>query len=263
MIKIKNTRLLLILLGCMLISCDSEKKIVYMQDAAKQAAEQFSINQGIVVQPKDVLSIVVSSREPALAIPYNLPLHSYQAGSTQESSSYSQRLLGYMVDMDGNIDFPQIGELKVAGKTREQVSEMIRKILRDGIIEDATVNTEFMNFRISVMGEVQNPGIFDLKDDRITLLEALSRAGDLTIYGRRDNVLVRREQNGNVNYYQVDLLSVDFTRSPAFYLQQNDVVYVSPNKHRSEQSNINENRSLSVWIALASFLTSMAILIFR
>jgi len=235
-----------------------------MQDAVDMATEEIAIYKGIVVQPKDVLSIVVSSANPELALSFNLPLHAYQAGSSSSYSSYSTRLLGYHVDMDGNIDFPVLGKLKVAGLTREQLSEMVKdRLIRNGMISDPSVNTDFMNFKISVLGEVRFPGTFTLTDDRINILEALSRAGDLTIYARRDNVLVRRETNGLVSYHRVDLRSTEIIRSPAFYLQQNDIVYVVPNDTIAQQTGINQNRSMGVLISLGSLLLSLAVIIFK
>ena len=263
-IRVKISRNLFILLCGILVSCNASKKIVYMQDAENGASDTIVVNQGIVIQPKDILTIVVSSKDPELSMAYNLPLMSYQAGSTSSASSYSQRLLGYLVDMDGNIDFPIFGKLKAAGLTREQFSKMIKqRFIQENIIKDAVVTTEFMNFKISVLGEVRNPGTFSLGDDKITILEALGRAGDMTIYGRRDNVLVTREQNGIVHHYRIDLRSNNIFHSPAFYLQQNDVVYVEPNKAWAARSGINENRSVSVAISLASLLTTLAVLIFK
>ncbi len=255
----------IILLCLVLVSCHSEKKVVYMQDVANGATEKVGINAGIVVQPKDMLAIVVSSQNPELAMAFNLPLLTFQAGSTQSASSYSQRLLGYLVDLEGNIDFPILGKLKVAGLTRDQLSEMIKqKLIRENLIKDPIVTTEFVNFKISVLGEVRNPGMFVIENDRITILEALGRAGDLTIYGKRNDILVHREKDGIVSSYRVDLRSEEaLLRSPVYYLQQNDVVYVEPNKTRAGQSRINENRSMGMWISLASLLTSMAVLFFK
>ena len=253
-----------IMLCCALVSCKTSKKVVYMQDAAHQAIETIGVNNGIVVQPKDILNIIVASKNPELAMSFNLPTYSYQAGSSRESYSYSQRTLGYLVDLEGSIVFPVLGTLKVSGLTREQVSEMIKqKLVQENLIKDAIVNTEFMNFKISVLGEVRSPGTFNISDDKITLLEALGRAGDLTIYGKRDNVLVRREKDGVVTFYRVDLRTDALLRSPVYYLQQDDVVYVAPNNVQAAQAKINTNRNLSVWVSLASFITSLVILIIK
>jgi len=261
---LKMNRILPILLCCVLFSCNTSKKVVYMQDVLNNTTDTV-VNRGIVIQPKDILSIVVTCIIPDLAISLNLPLYSYQAGSTTAATNYSSRMLGYLVDMDGCVDFPVLGRLKVAGLTREQLSEMIKqKIIENGLIKEPIVNVEFMNFKISVLGEVRNPGTFNMADDKITILEAIGRAGDLTIYGKRDNVLVqRREQNDVIMYYRVDLRSADLVHSPAFFLRQNDVVYVSPNNTVAANSRINQNRTLGVSINLASFLTNIVLLIYN
>ena len=262
-VKLKMNRVFVFLVCCALFSCKAHEKIVYLQNASDQMAVEMVVNHGIKIQPKDILSIVISSKDPVLAIAYNLPLHSYQAGSSLAASSYSQRLLGYLVDSDGYIDFPALGKLKVSGLSREQLSEQIKqKLIDDEIIKDAVVTTEFMNFKISVLGEVRNPGMFSLQDDKITLYEAIARAGDMTIYGQRENVLVmRRDSSDVVKFHRVDLRSVLLPDSPVFYLQQNDVVYVSPNEIVAERSRINENRTLGVGITFASFLTNLVLLI--
>ena len=234
-----------------------------MQDATIGARQEMGAYAGAVIQPKDILSIVVSSRLPELAEGVNLPLQQYYAGSTETTSGYSQRQLGYHVDMEGYIDFPTLGKLMVAGMTRERLSNMIKQRLQEDLIRDAIVTVDLMNFKISVLGEVRSPGTFNVTDDRITLLDALGRAGDLTIYGRRDNILVRRETGGVATFYRVDLRTEALLTSPVYYLQQNDVVYVEPNSTVAARSRINENRTVNVWISVASLLTTVAILIVK
>lgn len=245
-------------------SCSTYKKINYLQDVVPDKAERIAINKGILIQPKDMISIVVSSRNPELALMFNLPVISYQAGSEVVSGQGTQRLLGYVVDNDGNIDFPVLGLIKAAGMTRWELANEIKSmIIAQNYIKDPVVTVEFMNFKISVMGEVTAPGTYTIEGDKITLLQALSLAKDLTIFGRRDNVSVIREQDGERVIYQVDLRSVSLFESPAYYLQQNDIVYVEPNKVRAGQSTINENnvKSVSLWVSVGSFLTSLAVLI--
>ena len=255
-------RILVLLLCSVLVSCKTSEKVVYLQDVKDGQNVEMSVYQGIVIQPKDILSIVVSSRNPELVVSFNKPFVSYQAGSSSASSYSSYRVLGYLVDTEGDIEYPLLGKLRVTGMTREQVSAMIQqRLVAEGFVNDAIVTTEIMNFKISVLGEVRSPGRFDLQDDRITILEALGRAGDLTIYGRRDNVLVTREQNGVIHSYRVDLRSSALIHSPVFYLQQNDVVYVSPNNTVAANSRINQNRTLGVSISLASFLTNLTLLV--
>jgi polysaccharide export outer membrane protein len=234
-----------------------------LQDSVDGVAVKTEPNLGIVIQPKDMLSIVVSSKTPELAVPFNLPLASYQAGSGSGSGSGSQRLLGYMVDNDGKIDFPTLGKLMISGLTRWQLSDMIKqRLIDDGQLKDPIITIEFMNFSVSVIGEVKSPGNYNITGDRLTLFEAISMAGDLTIHGKRDNVSIIREKNNKQTTYNVDLRSKKVYNSPVYYLQQNDIVYVEPNKVRAGQSTINENnfKSISLWISLASFITTLTVL---
>ena len=253
--------ILLALLVASAASCSTYKKINYIQDAQLDTALTMIANQGILIQPMDMISIVVSSRDPELARIYNLPVVTYQAGSESSVSNFNQRLIGYSVDNDGNIQFPELGTIHVAGLNRWQLAELIREKL-SSLVKDAVVTVQFMNFKISVTGEVTSPGVFDISGDKITIFEAISLARNLTIYGRRDGVYVIREQNGSRTIYQVDLRTVDMFNSPAYYLQQNDVVYVEPNKVRAGQSTINENnlKSVSLWVSIGSFLSTLATL---
>jgi len=247
----------------LLFSCNTSKKIVYLQDSFDGVSEKAEPNLGIVIQPKDMLSIVVSSKTPELAAPFNLPLASYQAGSEITSSGGNSRLLGYVVDNDGNIDFPTLGKLEVTGLTRWQLSDMIKqKLISDGQLKDPIITIEFMNFRVSVIGEVSSPGTYNVAGDRVTLFEALSLAGDLTIHGKRDNVSIIREKNNERTIHKVDLRTKNLFNSPVYYLQQNDIVYVEPNKVKAGQSTINENnfKSVSLWMSMASFLITLTLL---
>jgi polysaccharide export outer membrane protein len=206
---------------------------------------------------------VVSSKEPELALPFNLPLVSYQG--IGESAMGQQRLLSYTVNKDGDIDFPVLGKLHIEGKTRNQLEQFVKeKIIAEGYIKDPVVTVQFMNFRITVNGEVSRPGAYDIKSDHITLFEALSMAGDLTIYGKRDNVKVVREKNGERTVYQIDLRTASIFDSPVYYLQQNDIVYITPNKYRSNQTNnAGQAQQIGFWVSIASFLMSVAVLVFK
>ena len=263
----------LVMLGAVLwlSSCATVKDIAYFQNKVVDHPEQIDKQAGIVIQPKDQISIVVSSRNPELVAMFNLPMVTYQAGASTTSSSSSQRLLGYIVDNDGQIDFPVLGVLKVAGLTRWELAEMIKKELLDQkLLSDAVVTVQFMNFKVSAIGEVNNPGTFVIDGDRLTLLQAISMAGDLTIYGERNNVSVIRERNGERVIYEVSLCDVDLFKSPAYHLQQNDVIYVQPNRHKSRQSTVDSKNQWLTGIAMSggSMLLSIAsiistVLVFR
>lgn len=268
--KILKRCLLLAACAALLSSCATPKEVVYFQDlqqtdgtlAAVQAKE-------IRVRPDDKISIIVNSRDPQLTDLFNLPYVSRQLGQTLRSvtSTYgqSQGVSGYTVDSEGNIDFPVLGKIHVEGMTREEIGRYIKdELVGQDLVKDPVVTVEFMNLTVSVMGEVAKPGRYAIERDRITILDALSMAGDLTIYGRRDAVMVQRMEGDTLQVYQLNLVSgQDVYNSPAFYLQQNDLVYVAPNDVKVRESTVNGNniRSTSFWISLGSMLTSVAVLI--
>ena len=258
-------KILFILSAVLLLSsCATVKDIAYFQNKNVDHPEKIDKHAGIVIQPKDQLSIVVSSRNPELVAMFNLPVVSYQAGSEFNTVSAQQRLMGYVVDNDGQIDFPVLGVLNVAGLTRWELSELIKKELLDKqYLSDAVVTVEFMNFKVSVMGEVGAPGTYAIQGDKVTILQALSMAKDLTIYGERQNVSVIRERDGVRTIYEINLCNVDLFKSPAYYLQQNDIVYVQPNKYKKRQSTVDSKGQWVATIALSgsSVLVSLASII--
>lgn len=248
----------------MFASCGSVKDIAYFQNKIVNEPEAIDKHAGIVIQPKDMLSIVVSSRNPELVAMFNLPVVSYQAGSEIVSSGYNQRLMGYVVDNDGMIDFPVLGPINVSGLTRWELSELIKsKLLDGGLLSDAVVTVEFMNFKVSVIGEVNNPGTFTIEGDKVTVLQAISLARDLTIFGERENVTVIRERDGQRTMYEINLCDVSMFQSPAYYLQQNDVVYVQPSTVKARQSTTDDKalRMTSIFVSSGSLLVSVATLI--
>ena len=234
----------------MLSSCATVKDIAYFQNKLVDQPEKIDKHAGIVIQPKDQLSIVVSSRNPELVAMFNLGMVQYQQGS-EITSGAGQKLLGYVVDNDGQIDFPVLGVLEVAGLTRWELSEKIKnQLIEKQYLTDAVVTVEFMNFKVSVLGEVGAPGTYAIQGDKVTVLQAISMAKDLTIYGERTNVSIIRERNGERVIYEIDLCNVDLFNSPAYYLQQNDIVYVQPNKYKSRQSTVD---SKGQWVTSLAF----------
>lgn len=257
--KIWNYMLMCVVVLC--TSCASSKKVVYLQDVVPLKQQDIEQKYEVYVHNDDLLAIILNSKNPELALPFNMPMVSYQLGSGSTGSG-GQRMLGYLVDSNGDIDFPILGKLHVAGLTRMQLTEMIKqRLIDEDLIKDPIVTVQFLNYKVSVMGEVNAPGSFNISGDRITLLEALSMAGDLTIYGRRDRVAVIREKDGKRTILMHDLRSSDIFNSPCYYLQQNDIVYVEPNKAKAEQTDINQNKSLGVWFGAISALVSIASLI--
>ena len=262
--NLRHAVLSLIAGAFMLSSCATVKDIAYFQNKVVNQPEKIDKHAGIVIQPKDMLSIVVSSRNPELVTMFNLPVVSYQAGSETVSGGAAQRLLGYVVDNQGQIDFPVLGPINVAGLTRWELSELIKnRLIKDGLLTDAVVTVEFMNFKVSVLGEVNAPGTYSIEGDKVTVLQAISLARDLTIFGLRENVSVIRERDGERTIYQINLCDVDLFKSPAYYLQQNDIIYVEPNQEKSRQSTTDDKtlRMTSILVSGGSLLVSIAALI--
>lgn len=258
---------LIIAVAILLASCSSQEKIVYMQDLPEETTiTEITNYNGIKVQPGDQINIKVTCKEPQLAQLFNLVEANTRLGQQYSNYNSNSYVSPYTVNNDGDIDFPYLGDVHVAGMTREEIARHIKELLiDDDLIKDPIVTVEFINLHFSVIGEVASPGAYSIQNDRLDLFEALALAGDLTIYGQRDRVFLIREEDGQRQTYRLDLRSKDVLESPAYYLQQNDVIYVEPNKVRASQSTVNENnwRSVSLWLSMASVLTSICILIFR
>lgn len=255
-------------LGAIFASCTPVKKISYFQDLQPGAATVVATPSQITIKPEDKISIVVNSKDPMLSDLFNLPIVSHRVGTgTNSSVSASQQISSYTVDQEGNVDFPVLGAIHVEGMSREQIASHIKKELIDRqLVNDPVVTVEFMNLSVSVIGEVSRPGRYAIDRDKFTVLNALSMAGDLTIWGQRDKVFVMREKDGQQMSYRLDLCSAQqLYSSEGYYLQQDDIVYVEPNSMRSRQSTVNGNnlRSTSFWLSLASLLTTITVLIVK
>lgn len=230
-------------------SCGSRKEIVYFQNQEQLIT---SFEQYIPkIQPTDQLAIVISAADVAAVAPFN-QMSSIQ--TTANSSTISPYSPTYTVDENGNISLPMVGNVKLAGLTRSQAIETIKNKVSKYVVNPG-VNVNFVNFRISVLGEVTRPGSFIVPTERITLLDALGMAGDMTIKGKRENVTVIRESNGVKERYNVDLTSESALNSPVYYLAQNDVVYVEPNSAQVSASKFTPNYSL--WISMAGVIISV------
>lgn len=250
----------------LLTSCGMPKNIVYFQDLETEKVLEIDYNNGIVAKPNDELSIVVTCQNPELAAIFNLPLVTTMAGRGT-SQAYNQQVATYTVDKDGYINFPILGLIKVGGLARTEISEKIKNdLIAKKLLDDPVVSVSFVNVFYSVTGEVAKPGRFALDRDRMTVLDALANAGDLTIYGDRVGVKVLRREEGILKTYNIDLTDAEkVSKSPAYLIQQDDVIYVTPNPARGRMSTVNGNNliSTSFWISIASVLTSVAVLIFK
>ena len=245
-------------------SCVSPKKFVYMQDMEVGKGYPFDTNYEAIVHCNDRLDITVSSKSPELAVPFNANGGVFQIGTNGIVSNgtaiegVKTEKQGYRVDKDGNINFPILGTLHVEGMKVSEVTNMIRNLIISGdYIKDPLVSLEFLNFKYSVLGAVSKTGTYAVEGDRITLLEAIAKAGDLETRARVDRVAVIREEGGERVMYMHDLRSKDLYQSPCYYLQQNDVVYVEPKylkKDREEKTIQYATLLLSVVTAACSVI---------
>lgn len=249
-------------------SCGSTKDIVYFQDA--QPGEEIKITHTpITLRPEDKISIIVNTRDNETTRLLNLPTINKQLGSASSNSS-SSGVSAYTIDSEGNINFPMLGKINITGMTRSQVAEHIKQKLIDKKLvqeQDVIVTVEFVNLTYSILGEIKSPNRYSIDRDAITIIDAISQAGDLTIEGERTNIKVLRKEEDNVQkVYTVNMCSLEeLQSSPVYYVQQNDVIYIEPNDKRKRQSTVNGNnvRSSAFWVSIASLLTSITSLLSR
>lgn len=255
---LKTTSFILLLF--LSFSCASKKDVVYYQNIDNIESLENGNSYEIKIQPDDLLMIIVSAEDPEVAIPFNLTTVSVSNSVKPDIVIGQQTIQTYLVDRNGNIEFPVLGKLKIGGLTRTDALKLLQEKI--GVyIKKPIVNLRIMNFKVSLQGEVNLPGTYPIVSERITLIEALSMAKDLTIYGKRNNILVIREVNGLKSYNRVDITKSDFINSSFYYLAQNDVVYVEPNKTRVNSSAVGPNTS--VIISAISILVSLSVLIFK
>lgn len=247
-----------------LSSCKAPTDVTYLQDVNQGT---YALSQPVALiraLPEDKLSIIVHSKDPALSALFNLSYSQNRIGAAGTSaSSGNEGVTYYTVDSKGDIDFPVVGEIHVSGLTREEIADKIKnELISRNLVLDPTVTVEFANPSITVIGEVASPGRFNIPKDHLNLLEGLALAGDLTIQGERTNVtVVRQGQDGKQQVYVVDLTSgASLYSSPAYYLQQNDIIYVEPSEYRKRQRSVNGNSALTptFWISIVTSLASLA-----
>lgn len=247
----------LLFIAAILAGCASKQKVTYFQDIHDGDTKTVTtLVKKIKMMPGDKISIVVNSKTPELVTRYNLVTPSTSFGGV--SGGGGNNVSAYTIDSNGFIDFPEVGKIFVEGKTREEIATLIREtLINGGHVLDPTVTVEYVNQELSVLGEINRPGKISIDRDYITILDAIAMAGDLRIEGKRADVTVLRQEGDTQKVYEIDLTSSDaIYSSPAYYLQQNDIVYVKPNKKRIGQADINSNtvRSTSFWMSLASFV---------
>lgn len=256
-------------------SCYTPKNVAYFQDATLDSIMAINSASAFKLKEGDKINIVVNSKNPEMEALFNLRFtknilgasHQLQRRAESENSHGGGRIGYYTVDSNGNIDFPILGEVHVSGLTRLEVGEMIEQDLKTKeLVNDAVVTVEYVNISITVLGDVKKSGQYDINKDKYTILDAIADAGDLTITGKRLNVAVLRNENGNLRRYNINLNNRKETiTSPGYFLQQNDIVYVEPNKmHKlSSKTGATSFYRPALWISFASLLVAIYRLAFK
>jgi len=242
-----------------LVGCTSQKKIAYFSGVDSNSAESINKSFKTIHEARicagDMLSITVMGLDPEAVAPFNLPLVSYASPGTKQLYA-APSLQAYLVDINGEINFPIIGQMNLAGLTKSEAIKFISEKLVP-YLQNSIVMIQFMNYQITVLGEVARPGQYSISNERVTILDALGLAGDMTIYGMRNNVLITRENNGKLEFVRLNLNTDEAFRSPYFYLQQNDVIYVEPNKEKSIAS-----QNISLYLSSISTMATLITVIY-
>ena len=252
---------LLLLIPLLIGGCSSYKKSIYLRnDEVLEKAQQNNKQYVYRVMPKDELTITVSTSDPASSVPFYRKIGQAKDQASSAQGMNNAKLLDYLVDNEGNIDYPVLGKLHVAGLTTRECEALIRKELQQYLNEVPNVTVRTSNYKISVLGEVKSPGTYTVSDERINIFQALALAGDMTVFSVRDDVqLLREDSLGNRRVLHLDLTSADFALSPDYYLQQNDIVYVKPTKAKVHSNTFSNNSS--TWVSLMSLAATIASLV--
>ena len=252
---------LLLLIPLFIGGCSSYKKSIYLRnDEVLEKAQQNNKQYVYRVMPKDELTITVSTSDPASSVPFYRKIGQGKDQASSAQGMNNAKLLDYLVDNEGNIDYPVLGKLHVAGLTTRECEALIRKELQQYLNEVPNVTVRTSNYKISVLGEVTSPGTYTVSDERINIFQALALAGDMTVFSVRDDVqLLREDSLGNRRVLHLDLTSADIALSPDYYLQQNDIVYVKPTKAKVHSNTFSNNSS--TWVSLMSLAATIASLV--
>ena len=258
----KNSCFILVLLVALMTSCSAPKNVAYLWNSDDVDLSQSQYLYDAKIMPKDILTITVNTVNPEAAAPFNLVVSTALNNNGQIGNQ--RALQSYLVDNEGGIDFPVLGRIKVGGLTKRECEKLIHDKVKPYLnaAENPVVTVRMSSYSISVLGEVNRPGSYQVSREKINILEALAQAGDLTIYGVRENVkLIREDANGKKQIYHINLNDANLLTSPYYYLQQNDIVYVEPNKVKARNSSIGQSTTL--WISATSILISMASLLYN
>ncbi|MEY3238535.1 MAG: hypothetical protein RI883_2636 [Bacteroidota bacterium] len=244
-----------------LTACKTREKLVYFQNSGSDSISNIQSNYTPTFKTDDFLSIVVTGEDPEAVIPFNFPVSTVGTSVNNGYTVGNPSSHGYLIDAVGNITLPFIGTLKISGMNRIEATDLIQAKLSE-FINNPVVQIQILNYKITVLGDVKNPGTYKIPNERITLLEAIGLAGDLNMTGTRNNVMVIRDDNGKKNEYRVDLTSKAIFSSPVYYLKQNDVVYVEPNSTARTSSTL-WRTTAPIFISLTSLVITTIALITR
>lgn len=248
----KIFRILPLFVALSLLSCVSKKKFYYLQ--GEYNIKNASANYEPIIQKDDRITITVTAIQKESAEPFNL----FSAGGNSNNTNNINA--GYLVDNEGNIDFPVLGKLSVAGYTVEQLKLMIQDKLSAYFTEKPVINVRIMNFKVTVLGAVNGPGVKEFQTNRVTLMDAIASSGDINVYGIRTNILIVRDYQGIKSFNYIDITKADFVNSPFYYLDQNDLIYVQERKAKIDATAL---PSLPLIVSVISFVTTLAVLIIR
>ena len=249
-----------IVFAFLLGACSVPKDVVYFQGIDTLTSDQLKeMEQSYTSEicPDDLLTITVTAWDPTVVTPFNPPVYAY-AAQGETTTVTSTQLNTYLVDSDGNIKFPVLGKVHVAGLTKQQVSDLLQEKV-SVYVSDAMVNVQIVNYKITVMGEVSRPGAITVKNDRISILDAIGQVGDLTINANRNNILVIRDNNGEKKFARLDITDPAIFTSPYFYLRQNDVVYVEPNDAKKRNARYSQAQQYSITV-FSSILSAISVI---
>ena len=252
---LKKNIISFVVLLLLLNSCASRKDLVYYQDI--DSVQMNNSTYQSLLQPDDLLTIIVRGENPEAVVAFNMPNISYN--TNDQTGIETQRLFTYLIDNENTINFPVIGKIKLGGLSRVDAEKALVKEISKYVI-NPKIDLRILNYKITVQGEVNRPGTYPITSERVTVVEALSIAGDLTVYGKRSNIMLLREENGTKKVVRMDLTKADFINSPYYYLRQNDVIYVEPNKTKINSAAVGPNTGI-ILSAVSLLVTVIALTI--
>ncbi len=249
-----------ICLCALLVACSVSKDIVYFQGVDSLTPEQLkemSQTYSTKLTYDDLLSITVANWDPASVTPFNPPVFAYPATEGEQPIIASQTLYTYLIDKEGNIEFPVLGKIHAEGLTKEELAAQLQSMIAKYVKDTPLVKVQLLNFKVTMLGEFNRPGSYTIKSDRVSILDVIGMAGDLPLTANRKNILVIRENNGTKEIHRLDITNPDIFTSPCFYLKQNDVVYAEPIKTKQKAARTNSDRSFFMSLA-TSIISSVS-----